>query len=163
MVLNVVGSSPTFHPEHLKRGKQNCFPLFLRLFALIPPGITKQFAQVTSGPRRGPTFNNRWWNDRRSWNLRTTKWRELSSPKGANNIHSCSCSPPSGTIRECIRYPQVPFPSVIPPAVIHIRPLRGRQDSTCETSVNENQDALNSLPAHPDSKIYVTSSPSVPC
>ena len=26
---------------------------------------------VTSGPQRGPTFNNRWWNDRRSWNLRT--------------------------------------------------------------------------------------------
>ena len=30
-----------------------------------------QVSQVTSGPRRGPTFNNRWWNDRRSWNLRT--------------------------------------------------------------------------------------------
>ena len=29
--------------------------------------------------------------------------------------------------REGIDYPQVPFPSVIPPAVIHIRPLRGRQ------------------------------------
>ena len=25
---------------------------------------------MTSGPRRGPTFNNRWWNDRREWNLR---------------------------------------------------------------------------------------------
>ena len=25
-----------------------------------------QVSQVTSGPRRGPTFNNRWWNDRRS-------------------------------------------------------------------------------------------------
>ena len=131
MVLNVVGSSPTFHPEHLKRGKQNCFPLFLRL---SQPGIKKQFAQVTSGPRRGPTFNNRWWNDRRSWNLRTSIRREKASPKGANHIQSCSCSPPSGTIRECIRYPQVPFPTVIPPAVIHIRPLRGRQNASCETS-----------------------------
>ena len=50
------------------------------------------------GPRRGPTFNNRWWNDRRSWNLRTTNRREKASPKGANRIQSCSCSPPSGTI-----------------------------------------------------------------
>ena len=56
--------------------------------------------QVTSGPRRGPTFNNRWWNDRRSWNLRTTNSREKASPKGANHIQSCSCSPPSGTVRE---------------------------------------------------------------
>ena len=59
-----------------------------------------QVSQVTSGPRRGPTFNNRWWNDRRSWNLRTTNSREKASPKGANHIQSCSCSPPSGTV-EC--------------------------------------------------------------
>ena len=59
-----------------------------------------QVSQVTSGPRRGPTFNNRWWNDRRSWNLRTTNSREKASPKGANRIQSCSSSPPSGTIRE---------------------------------------------------------------
>ena len=59
-----------------------------------------QVSQVTSGPRRGPTFNNRWWNDRRSWNLRITDSREKASPKGANHIQSCSCSPPSGTIRE---------------------------------------------------------------
>ena len=59
-----------------------------------------QVSQVTSGPRRGPTFNNRWWNDRRSWNLRTTNSREKASPKGANHIQSCSCSPPSGTVRE---------------------------------------------------------------
>ena len=36
---------------------------------------------------------------------------------------------------EQVYYPQVTFPSVIPPAVIHIRPLRGRQDAACETSV----------------------------
>ena len=42
-------------------------------------------------------------------------------------------SPPLGTIGEYASYPQVPFPSVIPPAVIHIRPLRGRQDATCKT------------------------------
>ena len=58
--------------------------------------------QVPSGPRRGPTFNNRWWNDRRSWNLRTTNGREKASPKGANHIWFCSCSPPSGTIKVCI-------------------------------------------------------------
>ena len=38
--------------------------------------------QVMFGPRRGPTFNNRWWNDRRSWNLRTTNSREKASPRG---------------------------------------------------------------------------------
>jgi len=38
-----------------------------------------------------------------------------------------------GTMGESIRYPQVPFPSVIPPAVIHIRPLWGRKNATCET------------------------------
>ena len=38
------------------------------------------------------------------------------------------------TEREYVFYPQVPFPSVIPPAVIHIRPLWGRQDSTYESS-----------------------------
>ena len=35
-----------------------------------------QVSQVTSGPRRGPIFNNRWCNDRRSWNLRTTNRRD---------------------------------------------------------------------------------------
>ena len=45
--------------------------------------------------------------------------------------------PLRGRLRECVSYPQVPFPSVIPPAVIHIRPLRGRQDATCESSVNK--------------------------
>ena len=57
-----------------------------------------QVSQVTSGPRRGPTFNNRWWNDRREWNLRTSIEKEKASPKGANHIQSCFCSPPSGTI-----------------------------------------------------------------
>ena len=68
--------------------------------ACSPFSFFIQVSQVTSGPRRGPTFNNRWWNDRRSWNLRTTNSREKASPKGANHTQSCSCSPPSGTIRE---------------------------------------------------------------
>ena len=59
--------------------------------------------------------------------------REKASPKGANNTQLSSCSPPMGTIGESIRYPQVPFPPVIPPAVIHIRPLWGRKNATCET------------------------------
>ena len=71
-------------------------PIVKRLFFFL----VFQVPQVTSGPRRGPTFNNRWWNDRRSWNLRTTNSREKASPKGANHIQSCSCSPPSGTVRE---------------------------------------------------------------
>ena len=57
-----------------------------------------QLSKVTPGPRRGPTLNNRWWNDRRSWNLRITNRREEASPKGANHILFCYCSPPSGRL-----------------------------------------------------------------
>ena len=83
--------------------------------------------QVMFGPRRGPTFNNRWWNDRRSWNLRTTNSREKASPRGANHTNLAPVRPLRGRKERVACYPQVPFPSVIPPAVIHIRPLRGRQ------------------------------------
>ena len=59
MVLNVVGSSPTFHPEHLKRGKQHCFPLFLRLF---PPGVELHKLDVadckSAKPKKVRTFFN---------------------------------------------------------------------------------------------------------
>ena len=79
--------------------KRVYMPLFIVAYRPFFCYLT-QVSQVTSGPRRGPTFNNRWWNDRRSWNLRTTNSREKASPKGANHIQSCSCSPPSGTIRE---------------------------------------------------------------
>ena len=58
-----------------------------------------------------------------------------SVPKGGEPHPVLLLFAPFGTIRECISYPQVSFPSVIPPAVIHIRPLRGRQDATYETSV----------------------------
>ena len=49
-----------------------------------------------------------------------------SSPKGANRIPSFSCSPPSGTV-VCVVFcfPQVPFPPVIPPAVIESSPPSG--------------------------------------
>ena len=75
--------------KYEKQIKTQCIRMFFKYI---------QVSQVTTGPRRGPTFNNRWWNDRRSWNLRTTNSREKASPKGANHIQSCSCSPPSGTI-----------------------------------------------------------------
>ena len=74
--------------------------IFYIIFCFLYNLLFFQVSQVTSGPRRGPTFNNRWWNDRRSWNLRITNSREKASPKGANRIQSCSCSPPSGTV-EC--------------------------------------------------------------
>ena len=74
--------------------------IFYIIFCFLYDLLFFQVSQVTSGPRRGPTFNNRWWNDRREWNLRTTNSREKASPKGANHIQSCSCSPPSGTV-EC--------------------------------------------------------------
>ena len=74
--------------------------IFYIIFCFLYNLLFFQVSQVTSGPRRGPTFNNRWWNDRREWNLRTTNSREKASPKGANHIQSCSCSPPSGTV-EC--------------------------------------------------------------
>ena len=53
-----------------------------------------------------------------------------SSPKGANRIPSFSCSPPSGTV-VCVVFcfPQVPFPSVIPPAVIGSSPPSGTEET----------------------------------
>ena len=50
--------------------------------ACSPFSFFIQVSQVTSGPRRGPTFNNRWWNDRRSWNLRIRHRERGSVPKG---------------------------------------------------------------------------------
>mgnify|MGYP004633246237 FL=1 len=85
------------------------------------------FSQVIYGPRRGPTFNNRWWNDRREWNLRISIREGQGVPKGGEQHPVLLLFAPFGDGRESISYPQVPFPSVIPPAVIHIRPLRGRQ------------------------------------
>ena len=85
------------------------------------------FSQVIYGPRRGPTFNNRWWNDRREWNLRISIREGEGVPKGGEQHPVLLLFAPFGDGRESISYPQVPFPSVIPPAVIHIRPLRGRQ------------------------------------
>ena len=40
------------------------------------------FSQVIYGPRRGPTFNNRWWNYRREWNLRISIREGEGVPKG---------------------------------------------------------------------------------
>ena len=57
------------------------------------------FSQVIYGPRRGPTFNNRWWNDRREWNLRISIREGEGVPKGGRTT-----------------------PSLAP-----VRPLRGRQ------------------------------------
>ena len=51
-----------------------------------------------------------------------------SSPKGANRIPSFSCSPPSGTVVGVVFcFPQVPFPPVIQPRLLRVRPLRGRR------------------------------------
>ena len=96
--------------------------------ACSPFSFFIQVSQVTSGPRRGPTFNNRWWNDRRSWNLRIRHRERGSVPKGGEPHPVLLLFAPFGDDwRVCISYPQVPFPSVIPPAVIHIRPLWGRR------------------------------------
>ena len=85
-------------------------------------------SMATSGPRRGPTFNNRWWNDRREWNLRIRHRERGSVPKGGEPHPVLPLFAPFGDDwRVCISYPQVPWPSVIPPAVIHIRPLWGRR------------------------------------
>ena len=53
-----------------------------------------------------------------------------SSPKGANHIPSFYCSPPSGTV-VCVVFcfPQVPFPPVIPPAVIESSPPSGTEET----------------------------------
>ena len=72
----------------------NPFPISSSWYPLL-----KFRCSILPSPK-GANVNNRWWNDRRSWNLRTTNSREKASPKGANHIQSCPCSPPSGTIRE---------------------------------------------------------------
>ncbi len=96
----VIGSSPPSGTGGLDAALRRLDAALRRLDAALRRFYYIQVSQVTSGPRRGPIFNNRWWNDHRSWNLRTTNSREKASPKGANHIQSCSCSPPSGTIRE---------------------------------------------------------------
>ena len=83
--------------------------------------------------------------------------REKASPKGANNAQLSSCSPPLGTMGESIRYPQVPFPSVIPPAVIHIRPLWGRKKEVTgyfATLRRRKNGTCDSAAKYPNPKIY---------
>ena len=47
---------------------------------------------------KGANVNNRWWNDRREWNLRIVTDTLLSSPKGANRSKTGCGSPPLGTL-----------------------------------------------------------------
>ena len=48
---------------------------------------------------KGANVNNRWWNDRREWNLRIADPLSLqSSPKGANRSKTGCGSPPLGTL-----------------------------------------------------------------
>ena len=47
---------------------------------------------------KGANVNNRWWNDRREWNLRIADTHSLSSPKGANRSKAGCGSPPLGTL-----------------------------------------------------------------
>ena len=120
------------------KNKQECLPerdMNIHHISKFVIFIT-QVSLVTSGPRRGPTFNNRWWNDRRSWNLRTTNSREKASPKGANHIQSCSCSPPSGTTREYLSLSagSIPFGHSTR-GYSHSPPSGTGSNATCETSV----------------------------
>ena len=47
---------------------------------------------------KGANVNNRWWNDRREWNLRIVTDTLLPSPKGANRSKAGCGSPPLGTL-----------------------------------------------------------------
>ena len=47
---------------------------------------------------KGANVNNRWWNDRREWNLRIASNSLLPSPKGANRSKTGCDSPPLGTL-----------------------------------------------------------------
>ena len=73
-------------------------------------------------------MNNRWWNDRREWNLRITD--TLSAvPEGGEQEQDWVLFAPFGDAFSLPdAYPQVPFPSVIPPAVIESWPPSGTVD-----------------------------------
>ena len=61
--------------------------------------IVSELSQVIFLPSpKGANVNNRWWNDRREWNLRIADILSLSSPKGANSSKAGCGSPPLGTI-----------------------------------------------------------------
>ena len=47
---------------------------------------------------KGANVNNRWWNDRREWNLRIASNSLLPSPKGANRSKIGVIRPPLGTL-----------------------------------------------------------------
>ena len=57
--------------------------------------------------------------------------REGTSPKGANHIQSCSCSPPTGTIGESsLTIRRLHDLRSFHQRLLRVRPLRGRQNTT---------------------------------
>ena len=57
---------------------------------------------------KGANVNNRWWNDRREWNLRIASNSLLPSPKGANRSKIGVIRPPWGRFLLPVGCPQVP-------------------------------------------------------
>ena len=75
---------------------------------------------------KGANVNNRGWNDRRSWNLRIADTHSPIVPKGGEQEQDWVWFAPFGDAPSLpVPNPQVPFPSVIPPAVIESWPPLG--------------------------------------
>ena len=74
---------------------------------------------------KGANVNNRWWNDRREWNLRIADNLPQRPQRGRTGVSRDVVRPLWGRFLPPDDYPQVPFPSVIPPAVIESWPPLG--------------------------------------
>ena len=74
---------------------------------------------------KGANVNNRWWNDRREWNLRIAYTLPQRPQRGRTETRLDVVRPLWGRFLPPDDYPQVSFPSVIPPAVIESWPPLG--------------------------------------
>ena len=78
---------------------------------------------------KAANIHNRWWRERSERNLRFHSNIIKTSSKRANignNGTACLCSPSSRTILPSFMGPQASLPAAAQPAVMDVRPLRGR-------------------------------------
>ena len=78
---------------------------------------------------KAANIHNRWWRERNERNLRFhSNIIKMSSKRAniGNNGTACLCSPSSRTILPSFMGPQASLPAAAQPAVMDVRPLRGR-------------------------------------
>ena len=86
----------------------------------------KKFSKPLCLPSpKGANVNNRWWNDRREWNLRIVDALSNRPRRGRTEARLDEVRPLWGRFLPPDTCLQVPFPSVIPPAVIESWPPSG--------------------------------------